>query len=76
MVGISCTEDVLWGKPRIAGTRISVDLVYSYINDGRIDQIYRDYPHLTQKQVLNAINYLDKKVHQAKEKVVSPSAKA
>jgi uncharacterized protein (DUF433 family) len=73
MVGISCSKDVLWGKPRIAGTRISVDLVYNYVRDNNIEQIYTDYPDLSKKQVLNAINYIDSRVHRAKERV-GPSA--
>lgn len=69
MTKVICTKNVLGGKKRISGTRISVDLVYNYIKDGNIDQIYHDYPHLKRDQVNSALDYLDDKVHVAKERV-------
>ena len=67
MVGIESSQKVLGGKDRIAGTRISVDLVYNYVKDNNIKQIYTDYPHLTEKQVSHALNYLDKRIDMAKQ---------
>jgi uncharacterized protein (DUF433 family) len=69
MTKIICTKGVLGGKERISGTRISVDLVYNYIKDDNITQIYSDYPHLKKDQIKVAVDYLDDKVHLAKEKV-------
>jgi len=69
MARIVSSKNVLGGKKRISGTRISVDLVYNYLNDGNIEQIYTDYPHLKKNQVKSALDYLDNKVHRAKEKI-------
>lgn len=66
MVGIESSRAVLGGKDRIAGTRISVDLVYNYVKDNNIKQIFTDYPHLTEKQVSYALDYLDKRIDLAK----------
>ena len=51
MAKIICTKTILGGKERISGTRISVDLIYNYVKDNNIDQIYKDYPHLNKNQV-------------------------
>lgn len=49
---------VFGGKPVIAGTRISVDLVTSYFANGLgVNEIKRDYPHLTNSQIKAAIDY-------------------
>jgi len=69
MAKIISSKNVLGGRQRIAGTRISVDLVYNYFRDDNIKQIYVDYPHLKKDQVESALDYLDKKLHSAKEQV-------
>lgn len=69
MAKIICTKTILGGKERISGTRISVDLIYNYVKDNNIDQIYKDYPHLNRDQVKTALDYLDKKLRYAKERV-------
>ncbi len=69
MTKIISSKNVLGGRKRISGTRISVDLVYNYSRDGNIERIYVDYPHLKKSQVKSALDYLDKKIHNAKEKV-------
>jgi len=74
MTKIVSSQKVLGGKKRIAGTRISVDLVYNYIKDGNIDQIYSDYPHLSRDQVKSALTWLDRKVDRAKERVCATPA--
>lgn len=49
---------ILGGKPIIAGTRISVDLILDRIASGMsIKEILKDYPHLTAKQIQAAISY-------------------
>ncbi len=49
---------VLMGKPVIAGTRISVELVLEEIGAGSsIDDILLAYPHLTREQVLAAVRF-------------------
>ncbi|MCL5407527.1 MAG: DUF433 domain-containing protein [Patescibacteria group bacterium] len=69
MAKIICTKNILGGKKRISGTRISFDIVYNYIIDDNIDQIYKDYPHLKREQVRTALNYFDEKIRYAKERV-------
>lgn len=69
MTKIISSKNVLGGRKRISGTRISVDLVYNYFRDGNINQIYTDYPHLKKDQVKSALDYLDKKLHSAKEQL-------
>lgn len=69
MTKITSSKNILGGKDRIAGTRISVDLIYNYVIDNNIDQISKDYPHLKKDQIESALNHFDKKIQQAKERV-------
>jgi uncharacterized protein (DUF433 family) len=49
---------ILAGKPVIAGTRISVQLILEKMRDGwTIDDLLDDYPELTREQVIAAIAY-------------------
>ncbi len=49
---------VMMGKPIIAGTRITVELIVRKLAGGfTIDDILVMYPHLTHKQVLAALDY-------------------
>ena len=49
---------ILGGKPVIAGTRISVELILDRVASGMsVKDILKDYPHLTSKQVQAAISY-------------------
>lgn len=49
---------ILGGKPVIAGTRISVELILDRIASGMsIEDILKDYPHLTAKQIQGAVSY-------------------
>ncbi len=44
---------ILGGKPTIAGTRISVQLILEKLPDGwTIDTLLDDYPHLTREQIV------------------------
>jgi len=70
MTGITQTINVLGGKPRIKGTRISVGVVNDYLSAGYgINEIKRDYPHLTDEQIDNALNYLEKKAQRERVKL-------
>jgi len=69
MTKIISSKNVLGGRKRISGTRIFVDLVYNYFRDGNIEQIYTDYPHLRKDQIKSALDYLDEKLHDAKENI-------
>lgn len=52
------TPEVCFGKPRIDGTRISVDLIDRCVQSGKsIPDILEMYPHLTDDQVQMAIDY-------------------
>lgn len=49
---------ILGGKPVIAGTRISVELILDRIASGMsVKEILKDYPHLTTNQIQAAISY-------------------
>lgn len=49
---------ILGGKPVIAGTRISVELILDRIASGMsVKEVLRDYPHLTARQIQAAISY-------------------
>ena len=50
--------EILGGKPVIAGTRISVDLVLTRLAEGRsLADIVAEYPHLSLAQVTAAVDY-------------------
>lgn len=49
---------ILFGKPVIAGTRISVELILEELGAGAsIDDLLREYPHLNREQILEAVRY-------------------
>ncbi|MBS3123558.1 DUF433 domain-containing protein [Candidatus Woesearchaeota archaeon] len=72
-MAIIINADLLKGKPIIAGTRISVELVLDLLSSGMsIDEIIKEYPHLTKKKILEAIKYAKKSLEH--EEVVSFSS--
>jgi len=55
---IVSNPSILNGKPCIAGTRISVDLILKWLASGaNIDDIIRSYPHLDNEGVSQALLY-------------------
>lgn len=65
---------ILGGKPVIAGTRISVELILDRLSAGMSEkEILADYPHLTAKQIQAAVAYAKKLV--AKKKGIGPVKK-
>ena len=55
---ITSDPEILGGKPVIAGTRISVQLILEKLGDGwSIQDLLEDYPHLTRDQIIAAIAY-------------------
>lgn len=49
---------IMMGKPVIAGTRITVELILDKLAAGEsIEQILDDYPHLTADAIRAAIGY-------------------
>jgi len=52
------TPDVLKGKPRIRGTRISVSLVLGYLASGSShEEIIQEFPDLTSEQIMACLDY-------------------
>jgi uncharacterized protein (DUF433 family) len=55
---ITSDPAILGGKPVIAGTRISVQLILEKLRDGwSLQDLLDDYPHLTREQIIAAIAY-------------------
>lgn len=49
---------ILGGKPIIAGTRISVELIMDLLGSGlEVKDILKEYPHLNKQQVQTAISF-------------------
>lgn len=60
---ITQDSNVLGGKPIIAGTRISVETILELISSGmEKDEIIKEYPFLTKKQIQAAVSYAAKLV--------------
>lgn len=58
---------ILGGKPVIAGTRISVELILDRMASGMGEkEILQDYPHLTSKQIQAAVAYARKVIAKRK----------
>lgn len=54
---------ILAGKPTIAGTRISVEIILNKIASGEsYRDIIADYPHLTEKDIAASVNYANELV--------------
>lgn len=63
-------KDVLGGKPVIKGTRISVDIIGSYIaNNMSVSDIKFAYPHLTDQQIHAALHYLENRARLEGQKI-------
>jgi uncharacterized protein (DUF433 family) len=55
---ISTDPKIMFGKPCIKGTRITVDLIVEKIGHGQtVDQILDSYPHLTKEQIQACLLY-------------------
>ncbi len=55
---IESNPKIMFGKPVIKGTRITVELILGKIADGEtVDAILSSYPHLTREQVLACVDY-------------------
>lgn len=60
---IIADPNILNGKPIIAGTRISVELIMNFLASGMsIEDILLEYKELKRKEVLEAIAYAAKLV--------------
>lgn len=64
MVKILSDRNILAGKPVIAGTRISVELIMNFLSSGMsVDDILKEYTELKKSEVLAAIDYAKKLVN-------------
>ena len=55
---ITADPTILFGKPVIAGTRISVELILDKLGDGdSIAELLSDYPHLSDADIRAAIQF-------------------
>jgi uncharacterized protein (DUF433 family) len=55
---IVATPDTLVGKPRIKGTRISVELIVGWLANGwTFEQILESYPNITREDILAALAF-------------------
>jgi uncharacterized protein (DUF433 family) len=60
---ISMDPDILRGKPCIAGTRISVELILELLSLGySFSDILEDYPQLTQEQLLAVLDFARERI--------------
>lgn len=51
--------ETLFGKPRIKGTRISVELLLDRLADGwSVEDILESYPHITREDVQAALAFV------------------
>lgn len=56
--GIEIKKEVAFGKPVIAGTRVSVEFILELLSSGwTVNKIIKHYPHLKEADILAAINY-------------------
>ena len=63
--GIVTNPERQGGRPTVAGTRITVEIILDKLAAGRtIDDILVDYPHLTRQKVLDAIAFAAQLVRQ------------
>jgi uncharacterized protein (DUF433 family) len=62
--------DVMMGKPTVAGTRITVDLILEKLGAGEsIEAVLDSHPRLTREGVLAALRYA---AHALRSEVVYP----
>jgi len=55
---IEATPDTLVGKPRIKGTRISVELIVGWLANGwTFEQILESYPNIAREDILAALAF-------------------
>ncbi len=58
---IESNQKIMFGKPVIKGTRITVELILEKIGNGAsIEEILSSYPHLSREQVLACVKFAGK----------------
>ena len=77
---ITQDSNILGGKPIIAGTRMSVEVILEFLAGGmEIKELLKEYPFLTKEQIAAAIQYAAEKVGtttNAREKLESIKLRA
>ena len=64
---ISIDPNVLVGKPVIKGTRIAVEFIVELLAEGWThEQILKNYPHLTVKDIQASLHYASEMMKQEK----------
>jgi uncharacterized protein (DUF433 family) len=57
---IESNPKIMFGKPVIKGTRITVELILGKIADGEsVEDILSSYPHLTREQILACVGFAE-----------------
>lgn len=65
---ITQNPDILGGKPIIAGTRMSVEIILEFLAGGmEMKEILKEYPFLTKEHIRAALEYAAQKVGTGKE---------
>ncbi len=60
---ITHNPEILGGKPIIAGTRMSVEVLLEFLAGGmEIKEVLKEFPFLTREQIEAAISFAAKKV--------------
>lgn len=63
MNNITIDPNIRFGKPIIQGTRIAVEDILNLLKAGlSINEILKEYSHLTKEQIISAIDYAGKVV--------------
>jgi len=71
---ISINPNIAFGKPCIADTRISVELILEFLSFGHtIDDLLEYYPQLTREQIQAAINFARERLHHEYSQECAPS---
>ena len=61
---IQSNPDVMMGKPVIAGTRITVELILEKLAAGEtVDEILEAHPRLTRESILAALKYAARSIN-------------
>lgn len=60
---IQTSKDILGGTPVFPGTRVPVQSLIDYLEDGdTVNDFLKDFPSVSRKQVINVLEYVKNKV--------------
>jgi uncharacterized protein (DUF433 family) len=70
---IAMDPDILAGKPRIKGTRISVELILAWLGSGvSIDELLANYPQISRDDVLAALSFAAEFMRDGRSLITQP----